>query len=63
MKQYTKPTATVVELAVKENIAALPSAISGVVTTHSVNNGENTLILTTYNLAAAQTSDNGSQGV
>lgn len=62
MKHYTKPTATVVELAVKENIAALPSAISGVVTTHSVNGGTNNLILTTYNLAAAQTSNPTQQG-
>lgn len=60
MKQYTKPTATVVELAVRENIAALPNAI---VTTHNIEvNGTATqLVLTTYNLAAAQTS-NPSQG-
>ncbi len=56
MKQYTKPTATVVELAVKENIAALPSAIAGNGNVSElVVNGQN-LILTTYNLATQSTS-------
>ena len=57
MKQYTKPTAAIVELAVKENIAGLPEAI---VTTHDITVfGQATqLVLTTYNLAAQQTSNN-----
>ena len=60
MKQYTKPTASVVELAVKENIAALPSAIAGngVVSEHVINGNQN-LILTTYNLATQSTSNAG----
>lgn len=54
MKQYIKPTATVVELSVKENIAALPNAL---VTVTQETVGNNTVILTTYNLAAQQTSN------
>ena len=56
MKQYTKPTATIVELTVKESIAALPNAlVQGTVSTATINSQE--VILTTYNLAAASTSD------
>ena len=58
MKQYAKPTATVVELAVKENIAALPVAVGGGVVTKTAINGSSNLILTTYNLATQSTSDN-----
>ena len=57
MKQYTRPTATVVELAVKENIAALPAAIGGGVVTSTKINENSNLILTTYNLATQSTSD------
>ena len=61
MKQYTKPTVSVVELAVKENIAKLPDAIanSAVVTKTSTSNG--TVLLTTYNLAAASDSVGGNE--
>lgn len=58
MKQYIKPAATVVELSVKENIAALPNAIqsfSGA--TIATVGGQDGVILTTYNLAAASTSE------
>ena len=52
MKQYTKPTAMVVELSVKENIAALPAALESR-TVESTSIGGQNVILTTYNLAAA----------
>lgn len=56
MKQYKKPTATVVELTVKESIAALPNAlVKGTVSTETINSQQ--VILTTYNLAAASTSE------
>ena len=57
MKHYTKPMLDVVELSVKENIAALPTAVScGTVTTGQTVNGVNNVALTTYNLATVQTS-------
>ena len=55
MKQYTKPSVDVVELAVRENIAALPTAL---VTVTQENTSAGTVTLTTYNLAAQQTSEN-----
>ena len=58
MKQYTKPTVNVVELSVKENIAALPNAIKNSATVTAENTSAGTVILTTYNLAAASTSTN-----
>ena len=54
MKQYTKPTVDVVELAVRENIADLPNAL---VTVSEETVGSNSVTLTTYNLAAQSTSD------
>ena len=55
MKQYIKPSVDVVELAVRENIAALPNAlVSGTVS--EVEIGGQNVTLTTYNLAAQQTS-------
>ena len=57
MKQYTKPTAIVVDLAVKETIADLPVAFQGI-STETVNSGASVTI-TTYNLATAQQSTNG----
>ena len=56
MKQYIKPTADVVELSVRENIAALPTALTGTRSIETVNGVQN-VILTTYNLAAASTSE------
>lgn len=56
MKQYIKPTAKVVELSVKENIAALPAALSSVNVTKETIGNQN-VILTTYNLAATSTSE------
>lgn len=54
MKQYVKPTVDVVELAVRENIAQLPAALS----VQNVQIGENqSVLLTTYNLAAQNGSD------
>lgn len=58
MKQYVKPTATVVELSVKENIAALPAAI-GTTNVEITSGSTQSVILTTYNLAAASTSEAG----
>ena len=56
MKQYTKPSVDVVELAVRETIAALPNAlVTGTVS--QVEIGGQQVTLTTYNLAAQQTSD------
>lgn len=55
MKQYIKPTVNVVELSVRENIAALPNALVGVTQTQV--SGQ-TVTLTTYNLATQNTSDN-----
>ena len=55
MKQYVKPTVDVVELAVRENIAALPNAL---VSVSQETVGTQTVTLTTYNLAAQQTSNN-----
>ena len=55
MKQYFKPTVEVVELAVKENIAALPNAL---VTQNATVGSTANVTLTTYNLAAQQTSNN-----
>lgn len=54
MKTYVKPTVEVVELSVKENMAALPSAIKIVDTTTGTYDGVH---LTTYNLAAVATSE------
>ncbi len=56
MKQYIKPTVEVVNLSVKETIAELPSALITVDTNATVNN--QSVILTTYNLAAQSTSAN-----
>lgn len=52
MKQYTKPTVSVVDLSVKESIAALPNAIreSGVSQIQETSAGN--VLITTYNLAA-----------
>ena len=57
MKQYTKPTATIVELSVKENLAALPAAISSTNIVDAATSSSQSVILTTYNLAAASTSE------
>ena len=56
MKQYIRPTAEVVELSVKENIAALPAALQSV-SVQQAKIGSQDVILTTYNLAATSTSD------
>ena len=57
MKQYIKPTVDVVELSVRETIADLPNAlVSGTVSIEKIGGQEVTL--TTYNLAAQQTSNN-----
>lgn len=54
MKQYSKPTADVVELTVRENIAKLPYAhttINGVRTSADIKG--HSVTLTTYNLASS----------
>ncbi len=55
MKQYNKPTVNVVELSVRENIAALP-----VVSNQRIDLGYGTqnVSLTTYNLAALNQGSN-----
>lgn len=58
MKQYSKPTADVVELTVRENIADLPYAhttIKGEYTSAQIKG--QTVMLTTYNLAALEESN------
>ena len=56
MKQYIRPTAEVVELSVKENIAALPAALQSV-SVQQAKIGSQDVILTTYNLAATSSSE------
>lgn len=56
MKHYTKPVLDVVELSVKENIAALPTAVAGSATTSTTTYNNQDIALTTYNLATVQTS-------
>ena len=53
MKLYGKPSVDVDELSVKETIADLPA---GVVSNYTDSKG-NSMKLTTYNLAAVETSD------
>lgn len=60
MKQYIKPSVDVVELSVKENIADMPNALKGIVSTETVNG--QSVTLTTYNLAASSTSINETPG-
>lgn len=51
MKQYLKPTVDVVEISVREDIAALPTAATGgSVTTTTVGSYEN-ITLTAYTLS------------
>ena len=58
MKTYVKPTVDVVELSVKENMAALPSGIADSVQgTYSYGSNEN-LVATVYDLTTANTSAN-----
>ncbi len=52
MKQYTKPTVSVVELSVKESIAALPAAIKDSAVSTIENTSAGNVLITTYNLAA-----------
>ena len=54
MKKYIKPTLEVVDLKVKENIAALPQGLTPEQGTYNYNGTD--LTLTTYNLAAVTTS-------
>jgi len=54
MKKYIKPTLEVVDLKVKENIAALPQGLTPVEGTYEYDSRQMTL--TTYNLAAVTTS-------
>lgn len=54
MKKYIKPSIDVVDLKVKENIAALPQGLEPEVGTY--NHEGNEMTLTTYNLAAVTTS-------
>ncbi len=55
MKKYVKPSIDIVDLKVKENIAALPQGLTPE-TDESYSYGGNTMTLTTYNLAAVTTS-------
>ena len=59
MKTYVKPTVDVVELSVKENMAALPTAVSGNGTTGSYTYGSSNVTTTVYDLATASTSVQG----
>ena len=57
MKQYTKPTVNVVDLSVKESIAALPNAIRNSATSTIQNTSAGDVLITTYNLAAVDASN------
>lgn len=52
MKQYNKPSINVVELSVRENIAALPLGASVSTTNVTIDSASKSVALTTYNLAA-----------
>lgn len=55
MKTYVKPTVDVVELSVKENMAALPTGITeGAPSTYTYNN--NVVDMTVYDLTKASAS-------
>lgn len=56
MKTYVKPTVDVVELSVKENMAALPSGVSQS-TVAGVTGTYNEIATTVYDLTAANTSN------
>lgn len=56
MKQYTKPMLDVVELSVKENIAALPTAVAGNATQGTYTMGDTRVNMNVYNLATLSTS-------
>jgi len=57
MKKYVKPTIDVVELSVKENMAALPAGISQTAATDVTETTTDAGIpLTVYNLTAVKTS-------
>ena len=60
MKNYVRPTVDVVELSVKENMAALPSSIAPVAgTTGTVNVDGTDYTATVYNLVATAESAEG----
>ena len=61
MKKYVKPAIDIVDLKVKENIAALPQGLNPQVGTYTY--GEDEMTLTTYNLAAVTTSQQTSTNV
>ena len=56
MKSYIKPELNVVELSVKENMAALPAGIQTPTVTESYTYGETEVPLTVYNLTSLNTS-------
>lgn len=59
MKNYVRPTVDVVELSVKENMAALPSSIAPVAgTPGTVNVGNDTYVATVYDLTSLSDSTN-----
>ena len=56
MKTYVKPTVDVVELSVKENMAALPSAVGTATGSGSYQYGGAAIATTVYDLTVASTS-------
>lgn len=56
MKQYTKPMLDVVELSVKENIAALPTAVAGNAKQDTYDLSGTAVNMNVYNLATLSTS-------
>lgn len=60
MKNYVRPTVDVVELSVKENMAALPTSIAPVKgTTGTVNVNDTDYTATVYDLTSLSDSTNG----
>ena len=55
MKTYVKPTVDVVELSVKENMAALPTGVTGSIQ-GSISFGESVMQTTVYDLTKASAS-------
>lgn len=56
MKMYVKPTVDVVELSVKESMAALPAGVSGTTTTLTNVGTYGDVVTTVYDLTAVSAS-------
>ena len=57
MKTYVKPTVDVVELSVKENMAALPAPVSGTQQTLNLGGSYGNIVTTVYDLSEINVSN------